>query len=84
MRVFRNTAEHLKAMTRLLDWCDEASYAHWEQEDSSVRTLTAAFERLRDAGKLSKVRRPSPAYTSGKTTEKGEPKPGQLLRPRSA
>jgi hypothetical protein len=83
MRVFRNTAEHLKAMTRLLDWCDEASYAHWEQEDSRA-DLTAAFERLRDAGKLSKVRNPSPAHTSGKTTGKAEPKPGQLLRPRSA
>jgi hypothetical protein len=53
---FRNTADHLKAMPRLLDWCHEAPYVHWQQDDSTVPTATVAFERLRDGGKLSKVR----------------------------
>ncbi len=81
MRKFRNTAEHLKAMPRLLHWCDEASYAHWQQDDSAVPTATVVFERLRDTGKLSKVRHPSPAHVSGRTTRDTEPKAGQILRP---
>jgi hypothetical protein len=84
MRRFRNAGDHLKAMTRLLDWCDEASYAHWQQEDSSVPSATVAFERLRDVGKLSKVRHPSAAHTFGKTAPRGEPKSGPELRPRSS
>ena len=82
MRRFRNTAEHLKAMSHLLNWCDEASYAHWQQVESSLPNLTTAFELLRDTGRLSKVRHPSPAHASGKTTGNVQPKPGQRLGPR--
>jgi hypothetical protein len=83
MRRFRNAGDHLKAMPRLLDWCDEASYTHWQKDDSAIPTATVAFERLRDIGKLSKVRHPSAAHTSGQTAPRGEPKPGPELRPRS-
>jgi hypothetical protein len=78
---FRNAGSHLKAMPRLLDWCDEASYTHWEQDDSSVPSSTVLFERLRDTGKLSKVRYPSPAHASGKTVSLMEPNLGRYLRP---
>jgi hypothetical protein len=84
MRRFRNTAEHLKAMSHLLNWCDAASYDHWEQPDASQPALTAAFERLQNTGKLSKVRHPNAAHASGKTTGHAVPKPGQSLRPRAA
>jgi hypothetical protein len=84
MRGFRNTAEHLRAMPHLLDWCDEASYAHWQQDDSAIPTSTAAFERSRDTGTLSKVRYPSAAHASGKTAPHGEPTPGPELQPRSS
>jgi hypothetical protein len=84
MRRFRNTAAHLKAMPRLLDWCDEASYVHWEQENSEVPTPKVAFERLRDAGHLSKVRHPSPAHIAGKTAPYGVPKAGADMEPRKA
>ncbi len=79
MRAFRNSGDHMKAMPRLLDWCDEASYIHWQQEDDAVPTLAVAFERLRDSGKLSKVRHPSAAHLSGKTAPCGAPKPGLRL-----
>ncbi len=84
MRAFRDTAPHRKAMPRLLHWCDEASYVHWQQDDASIPTPTAGFERMRDSGKLSKVRHPSAAHAAGKTTADAEPKAaGRTLRPRA-
>jgi len=83
MRAFRGAAPHVKTMPRLLHWCDEASYVHWQQDDASVPTPAVAFERLRDSGKLSKVRHPSAAHAAGKTTADAKPKPaGGTLRPR--
>jgi hypothetical protein len=82
MREFRNTAAHLKAMPRLLHWCDEASYVHWQQDESSLPTLQTAFERVRDTGKLSKVRFPSAAQAAGKTVANKQPKPGRVLAAR--
>jgi quinol monooxygenase YgiN len=84
MRAFRNTAPHMKAMVRLLDWCDEASYVHWqEQKDQSVPQPTVAFERLRAGGKLSKVNHPSATHAAGRTTASAEPRPALILRPAS-
>src|SRR5947209_2033210 len=76
MRRFRNSAAHLKAMPHLLEWCDESSYVHWHQDDSSVPTAAVAFERLRDGGKLSKVRYQSAAHASGKTAPGKVPNDG--------
>ena len=83
MRQFRNSAAHLKAMPKLLDWCDEASYTHWQQDDFLVPSATVAYERLRDNGRISKVRHPSSAHASGKTAPYGEPKAALVLRPLS-
>ena len=82
MLQFRNSADHLKAMPRLLNWCDEASYVHWQQDDSSVPSPAVAFERLRGSGKLSKVRHPSSAHAAGKTAPGGAPNSGMLVRAR--
>ena len=69
MRAFRNTGAHLKAMPKLLDWCDEASYAHWAQGDAKLPGMKEAHRRVRDEGRASKVRRPSPAHAAGRTAE---------------
>jgi hypothetical protein len=81
MRAFRNTAAHMRAMPRLIHWCDEASYVHWQQDDTSAPTPAVAFKRLRDTGKTSKVNYPSAAHAAGRTTAGREPKPagGPLL-----
>lgn len=66
MRAFRNAGAHVRAMPKLIRWCDEASYAHWESEDARVPEPAFAAEKLSTAGRLSKVRNPSSAHSEGK------------------
>jgi hypothetical protein len=83
MRGFRNSGIHLRAMPKLLRWCDEASYAHFEQQEDTVPDAAVAYERVRQDGKISKVARPSPLQQSGATVGKATPPPGQILTPTS-
>ncbi len=71
---FRNTSFHLKAMPKLMAWCDEASYTHWQQKGSEVPSVAEAYRRLRDSGKLSKVRHPSVTHANGRTVGAMEPR----------
>ncbi|MGD9647794.1 MAG: antibiotic biosynthesis monooxygenase [Pirellulales bacterium] len=59
MRDFRNHGAHLRAMPRLRHWCDEATYAHWEQETADPPELAWASERLTREGIVSRVDHPS-------------------------
>jgi hypothetical protein len=79
LRAYRNSGAHRRAMPRLLDWCDEASYVHWQQDDATLPTPEAAFARLRDDGKLSKVRRPSPAHAAGDRAGAVAPRPAGAI-----
>lgn len=74
MRAFRNGGSHAGSMRYLMEWCDQASYVHWSQEDAALPAAAAAFTRLRDEGKLSKVRRPSVAHIKGHKAGEKEPK----------
>jgi hypothetical protein len=56
------TAPHAKVMPRLVEWCDEASYAHWIPSAGSVPSWPEACEHLVAEGRLSRVARPSPAH----------------------
>jgi hypothetical protein len=64
MRKFMTSDAHKKAMPHLLNWCDEASVAHWEQEDDSLASWTLADQRMRDSGRASKVHNPSPQHAT--------------------
>jgi hypothetical protein len=64
MRAYMKTGPHRKAMPKLLDWCDEASVVHWEQDDAEAPTWTAADQRMRSEGRPSKVRWPSDGHTT--------------------
>ena len=81
MRVFRNSGIHLRAMPKLLHWCDEASYAHFEQPDEAIPDVAVAYQRLRDAGKLSKVAKPSPLQQGSATVGKTPAQRSQIVKP---
>lgn len=59
MRAFRNSGSHKAAMPKLSEWCDEATYIHWEQEPDSAPDLKNAYERLVSQGVVSRVKYPS-------------------------
>ena len=64
MRQFMNSGAHKRVMPHLLNWCDEASVAHWEQEDSALPSWTDAAERMRKQGRPSKVLFPSSNHST--------------------
>jgi hypothetical protein len=73
MRKFMLSGSHKIAMTHLMDWCDEASVAHWTQPETQLPSWIEADRRMRESGRPSKVRNPSPqhaalSYRSPRTT----------------
>ncbi|MBD0369711.1 MAG: hypothetical protein ICV60_02570 [Pyrinomonadaceae bacterium] len=82
MRAYRGAGAHMKAMPKLLDWCDEASIAHWEQEGAELPSWSEAHSRMVAEGRTSKVRHPSDAQLAGKITgPKQGGTEGQTLKP---
>ena len=80
MRSFRASGAHLKAMPRLLRWCDEASVAHWTEDTEAAPTPQVAFTRLHSQGRISKVHFPSDRQARGETAGSAPPKIGLRLR----
>lgn len=64
MRNYIVAGSHKKAMPRLLDWCDEASVAHWTQQEEELPSWMEADRRMRESGRASKVRHPSSRHAS--------------------
>ena len=81
MRAFRNSGPHLKVMPKLLRWCDESAYTHWEQADAGVPSGAEAYERLAREGRLSKVLQPSASHAAGKRVGDKQPRGFQQLLP---
>lgn len=82
MRAYRNTDAHMRAMPKLLGWCDEASVAHWQQAAPGLPEPAVALERMRAEGRLSKVRHPSPAHAARQIAPSPRvPRPGPRVRP---
>ena len=77
MRAYRNAGAHGRVMPRLLDWCDEASLAHWHQESADLPDWRQAHQRIVKEGRLSKVRNPSPDQVANHIVL---PRPGRLER----
>jgi Domain of unknown function (DUF3291) len=64
MNAFRSAGAHGGVMRKLLDWCDEATVVHWEQDASWLPTWQDAHGRMVKEGRRSKVNYPSPAQMS--------------------
>jgi hypothetical protein len=62
MKAFRGSEPHANVMPRLVEWCDEASYAHWIPTGASIPSWPEAYEHLVDEGRLSRVAHPSPDH----------------------
>ena len=59
MRAFMQSGAHRRAMPRFLEWCDEASVAHWIQDAEEPPPWPEAHRRLQAEGRRSRVRLPS-------------------------
>jgi len=64
MKDFMLAGAHRQAMRKLLEWCDEASLVHWEQQDEREPNWSEAHQKLQEQGRRSKVNHPSPAHES--------------------
>jgi hypothetical protein len=62
MRAFMTAMPHLRAMAKLVNWCDEASVVHWVQEGADLPDWHEAHGRMVAEGRRSKVRYPSSAH----------------------
>jgi quinol monooxygenase YgiN len=67
MRAFMTRGAHRAVMPKILDWCDEASVTHWEQDGEHPPDWPTAETRMRTEGRTSRVRNPSPAHRRGET-----------------
>jgi hypothetical protein len=61
MRSFMRSGVHLRIMTRLVEWCDEAALAHWVQDTNEPPSWPEAYRSLQQEGRRSRVNHPSEA-----------------------
>jgi hypothetical protein len=64
MRDYMLAGAHRAAMPRLVNWCDEASVVHWEIEGDASPSWPEADHRMRESGRASKIRHPSPRHAN--------------------
>jgi hypothetical protein len=82
MREYRNSGAHKKAMPQLQHWCSEASVVNWQQENDTFPGWEECYRRMTEAGRASKVKRPSPEHASlGIPTPRYPSKAEQVLLP---
>jgi hypothetical protein len=66
MHAYRIAHPHRAAMPKLLEWCDEAAVAHWNQESAELPSWETAERHLAESGRLSKVNHPSVDQRAGR------------------
>jgi len=62
MKNFMVSGAHRTIMPHLLEWCDEASVAHWTQDSDQKPTWDEVYQRMQREGRVSKVNHPSEAH----------------------
>ncbi len=62
MKAFMVSGAHRPIMRRLLEWCDEASVAHWTEDSAQKPTWEEVHRRMQRDGRPSRVNYPSEAH----------------------
>jgi len=62
IRAFMGTEPHLSTMARLDDWCDEATFADWEQASEELPNWQTSHHHLVADGQAASLTRPSDAH----------------------
>jgi hypothetical protein len=82
MKAFRGSGAHAAVMPKLVDWCDEAAYTHWDAFNEAVPEWPEAYDRLVKQGRLSRVALPSPDHEARRfPAPRLSPLIGQELKP---
>jgi len=80
MKAFMLAGAHGAAMRKLLEWCDEASVAHWTQDDNKLPSWGEAHRRMLRHGRASKVNHPSDAQKAFRIDEPDESRTDRTLK----
>jgi hypothetical protein len=75
IKSYVGTDPHLTAMSRLDDWCDEASFVDWDQDAADLPDWQTAFRHLVADGTSADLQQPSPANATRAFTAPGAPVP---------
>lgn len=59
MKAYRGSGAHREAMSKLPNWCDEASVAHWNAD--TLPSWVEGWERMQKEGRFTPVKYPSDA-----------------------
>ena len=79
MKAYRDSDVHRAVMPKLVDWCDEASVAHWVGEP--VSDWDEIYKQMTAAGRLSRVRHPTEAHTAKRFAPLKRWAPEQPIKP---
>ncbi|WP_109485920.1 antibiotic biosynthesis monooxygenase [Occallatibacter savannae] len=80
MKAFMTAGPHGESMRKLMEWCDEASVAHWTQEGEELPSWGEAHRRMLRHGRASKVNRPSDAQKAFRIDEPDEGRSDRTLK----
>jgi len=53
---------HREAMTKLVEWCDETSFVHWNQDSPELPSWEVAERWMTEHGKFPPLKYPSEAH----------------------
>ena|SRR5664279_867607 len=81
MNSYRIAGAHLRAMPKLLKWCDEAAVAHWIQDSAEIPSWREAHRHMLVEGRLSKVNHPSPVQLAKQIPAPEPSRAERRLRP---
>ena len=62
MNAFVGSEPHLHTMSRIDDWCDEATFVDWEQASAELPDWQAGYGRLVDSGQSASLTHATEAH----------------------